>query len=261
MLSLWIALALSATWPVAEEASDTPWEQREGGLEVQDLKVGTGTAVIPGSDVQVHYTGRLVDGSVFDSSVERGETFGFRVGAGQVIAGWEQGLVGMQVGGIRRLVIPATLGYGNRSAGSIPPGSTLYFEIELFEVQAPRTPPEAPWAVDGHRSGPKGLQLADVVIGDGPKPKSGERVCIDMAVWDNGELVDHTNGKPHCWWLRYDHSLVMEGLTLGLKGMRTGGRRQLRIPAELATSTRAAEAGIPVGVDLVVDVELVEADR
>lgn len=261
MFALWFAAALAATWPVAADVSEAPWSTREGGLEVQDVRPGDGTEVVPGSDVQVHYVGRLQDGTVFDSSVERGETFGFRVGAGQVIAGWEQGLVGMKVGGVRRLVIPASLGYGDRSAGSIPPGSTLYFEVELFEVEAPRTPPEAPWTAEDFRSGPQGLQLADLVKGDGKKPKKGERVCIDLAVWAEGELVDHSYGKPHCWWFRYDHSLVMEGLTLGMKGMREGGRRQVRVPAALAVSQRAEDAEIPAGVDLVLDIELVEAPR
>jgi peptidylprolyl isomerase len=261
MFALWIAAALAASWPVSDELSSEPWATRDGGLEVQDVKVGDGTEVVPGSDVQVHYVGRLASGEIFDSSVERGETFGFRVGAGQVIAGWEQGLVGMKIGGVRRLVIPAALGYGNRSAGSIPPGATLYFEVELFEVRAPRTPPEAPWTAERLRRGPKGLQLADLAKGEGNKAKKGERVCVDLAVWANGELVDHTYAKPECWWFRYDHSLVMEGLTLGMKGMREGGRRQVQVPAALATSQRAEDAQIPAGVDLVLDIELVKADR
>ena len=77
----------------------------------------------------------------------------------------------------------------------------------------------------------------------------------------DGQLVDHTYGKPHCWWFRYDHSLVMEGLTLGLKTMREGGQRQVHVPALLAVSQRADEAGIPAGVDLILDVALVEAPR
>ncbi len=261
MLALWFAAALAASWPIAEDVSHEPWSTGEGGLEMQDVKVGSGVEVVSGSDVQVHYVGRLANGDVFDSSVERDETFGFRVGSGQVIAGWDQGLVGMQIGGVRRLVIPPELGYGTRSAGSIPPGSTLYFEIELFEVQAPRTPPETPWAAEAFRRGPQGIEFADVVVGSGEKPKGGERVCVDVAVWADGVLVDHTYAKPHCWWFRYDHSLVMEGLTLGMKGMREGGRRQVRVPAERAISPRASEAGIPPGVDLVLDIELVEAPR
>lgn len=262
MLGMWalMQLAVAATWPVAAEADATPWELRADGLEVQDIAVGTGEAVVEGADVEVHYTGMLGDGSVFDSSLDRGQTFGFSVGEGQVIRGWELGLVGMQVGGKRRLKIPAELGYGDRSAGSIPPGSTLYFEVELLGVRAPRATPQAPAAHDGFRGGPQGLEVAVLRKGDGAKVKSGERVCVDLAVWVDGELVDHTYAKPECWWFRYDHSLVMPGLTLGMKGMREGGARQLRVPAELAVAqSRPIEA--EPGAEILVDIEVVEADR
>ena len=255
-----MAAAMAAVWPVSESASDVPWQTRDGGLEVQDVAVGSGTTVVEGANVEVHYTGMLGDGTVFDSSLDRDETFTFRVGQGQVIAGWEQGLVGMQVGGTRRLKIPAALGYGDRSTGSIPPGSTLYFEVELFAVQAPRIPPDAPRAATIFRKGKQGIEFSDVVLGTGSKAKSGERVCVDVAIWADGTLVDHSYTKPQCWWFRYDHSLVMEGLTLGMKGMREGGVRQIRVPASLAVSARAEAASVPPGVDLLVDVVLVEAD-
>ena len=106
-----------------------------------DVRVGTGAAAAAGNVVTVHYTGWLYDstqlefkGVQFDSSA--GQTpFTFTLGAGTVIAGWEQGLVGMQVGGLRRLVIPPSLGYGSKRYGPIPPNATLLFEIELLEVQ------------------------------------------------------------------------------------------------------------------------------
>jgi len=258
----WLGGAMAATWPVSDEASEAPWQVREGGLEVQDVEVGDGEEVVPGSEVEVHYTGRLADGSVFDSSVERGKTFSFTVGAGEVIAGWEQGLVGMKVGGTRRLEIPAALAYGDRAAGSIPPGSTLYFEVELFAVAAPRSTPEAPRPVadDQWKGGPKGLSRAILTKGDGNKAKKGERVCVDLAVWVDGELRDHTYDKPSCWWFRYDHSLVMPGLTLGMRGMREGGVRQLKLPVELTKATSRPVVDIEPGADVRIDVELVHAD-
>jgi len=85
--------------------------------------------------VTVHYTGWLTDGSMFDSSLSRGEPFVFPLGAGRVIRGWDEGVAGMRVGGRRQLIIPAALAYGNRGAGGIiPPGATLIFEVELLEV-------------------------------------------------------------------------------------------------------------------------------
>ncbi|MEI6480085.1 MAG: FKBP-type peptidyl-prolyl cis-trans isomerase [bacterium] len=104
-------------------------------LLVEDITVGTGTEAVAGKHVTVNYKGTLIDGTVFDSSYERGTPFDFDLGAGQVIAGWDQGLVGMKVGGKRKLVIPATLAYGDRAIGPIPANSTLVFEVELLGVK------------------------------------------------------------------------------------------------------------------------------
>lgn len=103
-------------------------------LVVDDIVIGTGEPVKNGDKVTVHYIGTLVGGEEFDNSRKRGEPFTFKVGSGDVIKGWEQGLVGMKVGGQRILVIPPELGYGNQSIASIPANSTLVFAIELLEV-------------------------------------------------------------------------------------------------------------------------------
>ena len=106
------------------------------GLRYQDVAVGSGEEVTAGRTAVVHYTGWLPDGKKFDSSRDRGEPFSFPVGAGQVIAGWDQGVAGMKVGGRRKLVIPAELGYGEAGAPpDIPPNSTLVFDVELLGVQ------------------------------------------------------------------------------------------------------------------------------
>ncbi|MDE1924643.1 MAG: FKBP-type peptidyl-prolyl cis-trans isomerase [Patescibacteria group bacterium] len=102
-------------------------------LVVQDEVVGTGAAVQPGDTVTVNYTGKLQDGTVFDTSVGRAP-FQFTVGAGQVIPGWDQGLVGMQAGGKRILIIPPSLAYGAQGAGPIPPNATLTFEVDLLSI-------------------------------------------------------------------------------------------------------------------------------
>ncbi len=105
-------------------------------LKIEDTKVGLGAEAVTGKSVMVHYTGWLTDGTKFDSSKDRNEPFSFQVGAGQVIVGWDQGVVGMKVGGIRKLTIPSSLGYGSRGAGGvIPPNATLVFEVELLRVQ------------------------------------------------------------------------------------------------------------------------------
>lgn len=112
-------------------------------LQSQDLKLGTGAVAQSGQQVSVHYSGWLYDGThpdhkgkAFDSSRDLGQAIIFLIGAGDVIRGWEQGIVGMRVGGVRRLIIPPALAYGDKSAaGVIPPNATLVFEVELMEVR------------------------------------------------------------------------------------------------------------------------------
>jgi FKBP-type peptidyl-prolyl cis-trans isomerase FkpA len=104
-------------------------------LEIKEITVGTGDEAKTGQSVNVHYTGWLTDGTKFDSSVDRGKPFSFRLGAGMVIKGWDQGVAGMKVGGKRKLTIPPELGYGQRGAGGvIPPGATLVFDVEFLSV-------------------------------------------------------------------------------------------------------------------------------
>ncbi len=104
-------------------------------LMIEDLEEGQGAVAQPGQTVSVHYTGRLTDGSKFDSSLDRGQPFSFKLGSGQVIQGWDQGVAGMKVGGRRKLTIPPDLAYGDRGFPPvIPPRSTLVFEVELLGV-------------------------------------------------------------------------------------------------------------------------------
>ncbi len=104
-------------------------------LQIEDIRVGDGAEAKKGQTVSVHYVGTLTDGKQFDSSRGRGKPFRFELGAGDVIAGWDQGVAGMKIGGLRKLTIPPHLGYGERGAGGvIGPNATLLFEVELIAV-------------------------------------------------------------------------------------------------------------------------------
>ena len=132
--------ALIATSDAPSHAQTSPRMTNPSGLQIIDTKVGTGASPA-GKTATVHYTGWLYEngakGKKFDSSVDRGEPFSFRVGGGQVIKGWDEGVATMKVGGKRTLVIPPALGYGARDVGNglIPPNSTLIFDVELLGVK------------------------------------------------------------------------------------------------------------------------------
>ena len=127
------AAGLSGCGGQASTSSDSTTSP--SSLTIKDEVVGTGPEAKAGDTVTVNYTGWLTDGTKFDSSLDRNEPFSFELGAGQVIAGWDQGVAGMKVGGKRKLTIPPELGYGAQGAGGvIPPNATLVFEVELLQI-------------------------------------------------------------------------------------------------------------------------------
>ena len=135
-----IILVISAIAVLAYQGSNKPDPTNtntstSSGLTIEDLVVGSGPEAKTGDTVSVHYTGTLLNGEKFDSSLDRGQPFTFTIGVSQVIQGWQEGLLGMQPGGKRKLTIPPELGYGEQGAGGvIPPNATLIFEIELVEI-------------------------------------------------------------------------------------------------------------------------------
>ena len=135
LLSL-IALFAFGQSPSAPAKVQGKPQTKPDGLQYWDIKVGSGAEAKAGQQVTVHYTGWLTDGKKFDSSLDRGQPFTFKLGAGQVIKGWDEGVAGMKIGGKRQLRIPPELGYGSRGAGGvIPPNATLIFDVELLGVQ------------------------------------------------------------------------------------------------------------------------------
>jgi len=135
LMSASLAMANPEKPKAAEKVAAGKQVTTPSGLKYVDVKVGKGASPVKGKMVKVHYTGTLENGKKFDSSVDRNQPFTFVIGVSQVIAGWDEGVMGMKVGGKRKLIIPAALGYGARGAGSdIPPNATLLFDVELLDV-------------------------------------------------------------------------------------------------------------------------------
>lgn len=124
----------STTDPAMENSAAENITTTPSGLQYVDLQEGTGNTPKTGQTVSVHYTGTLEDGTKFDSSRDRQQPLKFRIGVGQVIKGWDEGVGSMKVGGRRKLIIPPELGYGARGIGPIPPNSTLIFDVELLDI-------------------------------------------------------------------------------------------------------------------------------
>ncbi len=119
-------------------ADISPNMDTNSGVTKEDLVAGSGEVASASDKVTVHYTGTLLDGTIFDSSRSRGAPFAFTLGAGEVIKGWDEGVAGMRVGGTRKLTIAPDFGYGDRAVGPIPANSILIFEVELLEVEKPQ---------------------------------------------------------------------------------------------------------------------------
>jgi peptidylprolyl isomerase len=208
-------------------------------LQITDTVVGTGTEITKGDIATLHYTGQFMDGKIFDSSVD-GEPFTTAIGVGQLIAGWDEGLIGMKVGGKRNLVVPPELGYGDAEIPGIPANSTLTFDIELLDVKS-------------------GLKITDTVAGNGDEVEVGDRISIHY----HGTLLDGTvfdssveRGTP--FQCRIGVGQLIQGWDIGIIGMKKGGKRTLVIPAELGYGDRGAGAKIPGGATLQFEVELIE---
>lgn len=225
----------------------------DAGLEVWDVKEGKGEAVKTGAKIKIHYTGWLTDGTIFDSSVDRMEPL--EAGLGNLIKGWQEGVPGLKVGGVRRLKIPAELAYGKKERGPIPANSTLVFEIELLEAENKAMLPDLN-AKEWKKLGDKGLEIWDVKEGEGEAVKAGGKVTVHYTGWltDGKQFDSSVGGQPVTFGLNQ----VIKGWTDGIPGMKPGGIRRLKIPSELGYGKAGAGSDIPPNSELVFEVQLIK---
>jgi FKBP-type peptidyl-prolyl cis-trans isomerase len=232
-------------------------------LQITDLVVGTGYAAAPGDTVVVDYVGvRTVDGVEFDSSYERGIPYDFPLGQGRVIAGWDQGLIGIQVGTTRQLDVPAELAYGDSPPGgsAIQPGDALTFVVEARGVIPAPDPADAPTDIALEPSvDATDLSVVDLVVGTGEPVAAGRTAVIHMLLvqGDTVEVLLNTweNGEPFSFQLVEGGSIP--GLVTGIEGMRIGGQRIITIPFDEAFGPGGdPQLGLPANTDLIVVAEL-----
>jgi peptidylprolyl isomerase len=252
----------------AELAANTPAAPNQeqsmttaSGLQYTERLAGSGPKPQPGEIVTVHYTGKLEDGTVFDSSHNSGEPINFPLGMGYVIPGWDEGIALMSQGGQATLVIPPALAYGEEGFGNvIPPNATLTFDVELVAI-APGSP-TAPTAVDAssYITTEQGIKYVDLVAGDGPAATNGQLIVTHYTGWlEDGTKFDSSidRGEPYSFNLGMGQ--VIAGWDLGLRGMKVGATRQLVIPAQYAYGEEGYGGVIPPNATLIFEIELLEA--
>ena len=232
-------------------------------LLVTELTEGTGTGAVDGDLVIVHYVGvRSADGAEFDNSYDRGSPFSVTVGAGSVIKGWDQGLVGIKAGGRRQLDIPAALAYGDSPPDSdvIQPGDDLSFVIDAVAIIPKGDPADAPDISIAPTANKTEQTFTDLIVGDGPGFEEGQTVAVQLLAFSaaDGKLIDSSweTGSP----LTFVPGLgqLPPGLEKAVEGMKVGGRRQVEIPfADAFGEAGNADLGLPPSTDLIMVLDLV----
>jgi peptidylprolyl isomerase len=245
------------------DIKETDYTLTDSGLKYYDFETGDGPAARAGQLVSIHYTAWREAGEVFDSTLDRGRTFSFILGAGHVLPGLDEGIAGMKVGGSRQLFIPPKLGYGEQGYGLlIDPTENIVYEVMLVNVQpapppspdAPRKVAEADYTVTG-----SGLKYYDFKVGKGVEARQSQMAEIHYTGWlTDGTKFDSSLDYGNPVQLPVGIGGVLPGLDEGILGMRVGGVRQLVIPPALAYGEMGDEDFIPPNAILIFEIELLD---
>lgn len=228
------------------------------GLKYIIWKKGDGDQAETGDNVSVHYAGRLLDGSPFDNSYDRGQPFSFPLGGGRVIKGWDEGIAFLNVGDSATLIIPADLGYGSISRPTIPANSTLIFDVELMGVKKVVKPtPYETKGLDTISTG-TGLKYIRLNKTDGATVTAGSTVAVHYTGYlYDGTIFDSSisRGEPISFPIGVGR--VIKGWDEGISLLKVGEKARLLIPYQLAYGERGAGQMIKPRTDLIFDVELI----
>jgi peptidylprolyl isomerase len=229
-------------------------------LVITDLTEGEGEAAVEGSTVYVYYVGVLSEnGKRFDGNFGS-DPYAVTLGVGAVIDGWDQGLIGMKVGGRRQLDIPADLAYGSAGSGeAIPPDSAISFIVDVVAIVPPIDAADAPEITIEGGDNVDALVSEDLVVGDGDEATTGSNVLVHIIAFNGatGDEIATTWGDPSPVALLLEEGGSLPGLVEGIPGMKVGGRRQLTIPFADAFGTEGnSDMKLPASTDLVVVIDL-----
>lgn len=232
----------------------------ESGLQLKIFNPGQGEFPAPGDMVTAHYTGKLLDGTIFDSSVQRGTPFSFEVGTGQVIKGWDEGFQLLKKGGKATFIIPANLAYGDRAMGSIPPNSVLIFDVELLDIK-PGVKIEA-FNIQGKeiKETSSGVKYIEVKKGKGPKVEADCNVEFHYTAYlEDGKIFDSTRKKGQTLKVLAGNRSLITGLDEGLLLMNEGDQIRFIIPPALGFGS-AKNGAIPANATLTFDIEMIKVN-
>ncbi len=243
--------------PSPQEVAESDLITTDSGLQYYDISVGDGETAEEGTVVSNGFTlWYQGDGPVYVGASNNNAPLSFEVGLGDtVFPGWEEGVVGMKVGGVRQLIIPPELGFGEAGGGSIPPNAVLIMEIELLEVREPVTMTEVDEA--DYTVTESGLKYYDLVEGEGETPQEGQTVIVHYTGWlEDGTKFDSSLDRGTPFTFALGTGSVIAGWDEGVSTMKVGGVRQLVVPSDLGYGETGAGSMIPPGATLVFEVEL-----
>ena len=260
LILIFIATIVSINLFSVPDGEEMNYTKTDSGLEYVITEKGRGELATAGSRVKVHYTGKLEDGTKFDSSLDRDEPFVFELGVGMVIKGWDEGIALMHVGDKAVFKIPATLGYGERGAGGvIPPNAALIFEVELLEILPVVKIEEFDIEGKVRSKTASGLEYILVQEGAGIKAAAGNTVNVHYTGYlEDGTIFDSSVKRDQPFSFILGMGKVIKGWDEGVALMKVGDKVRLIIPSELGYGERGAGGVIPPNATLIFDVELLE---